>query len=94
MRKLVKFVVGAVIVVLLAILVSACAGETHQSAPDPRVDHTAGYAVVQRPDGFRNVAETCDSGGNMLLVTSRGNVNDQGYVSGIAVILHDPRCAK
>lgn len=92
-----KFIIPAVAAVLVA--VSACAGDTHQSAPNPaEINHQAAHEVVEMPEGFRNVAEKCDSGGNMILVTSRGMILDNNSAgalpSGIAVILHDSRCAK
>lgn len=82
------------------IALAGCSAQTHQSAPDPaEVQHSAPHAVVAMPDGFRNVAESCDDGGNMILVTSRGSIslnpNDgPGLASAIAVIQNDPRCAK
>lgn len=85
---------------LAGIGLAGCSTATHQSAPDPaEVQHSAAHAVVAMPDGFRNVAESCDDGGNMILVTSRGSINlnpsdGPGLASAIAVIINDPRCKK
>lgn len=102
MQPIVKFIAGMVIVILTAVLVSACEPATKQSSPDPTSDQihlTAPHEVIGMPSGFRNVAEACDSGGNMVLVTSRGSdfaggPNGGGLGSGIAVILNDVRCKK
>lgn len=95
-KRVILAVVG-----IVAILISlvACAGSTHQSAPNPaEVNHQAAREVIEMPEGFRNVAEKCDSGGNMILVTSRGMLLDDNSAgalpSGIAVILNDPRCKR
>ncbi|MGV9364492.1 hypothetical protein [Amycolatopsis sp. NPDC003731] len=84
----------------VALAVSACAGATKESAPDPtpaQIQMVPPHQVVGLPNGFRNVAEVCDDGGNMLVVTSRGSdfaggQNGGGLASGIAVIPDDPRC--
>lgn len=81
---------------------TACGTATKQSAPDPapaQIQMVPPHQVIGLPDGFRNVAEVCDDGGNMIVVTSRGSdfaggQNGGGLSSGIAVISHDPRCAK
>lgn len=86
----------------VSVLALTACDPTKQSSPDPTGDHirmTAPHAVIGMPDGFRNVAEACDDGGNMILVTSRGSdfaggQNGGGLSSGIAVILNDPRCKR
>ena len=82
-----------------SLVLAGCAGETHQSAPNPaEVNHQAAYAVIEMPEGFRNIAEKCDDGGNMILVTSRGMILDNNSAgalpSALAVIVNDPRCKR
>ena len=97
-----KRVALATIAAVSILALGGCAGATKQSSPDPTGDHihmTAPHAVIGMPDGFRNVAEACDDGGNMILVTSRGSdlaggQNGGGLSSGIAVILNDSRCKR
>jgi len=82
-------------------LLSGCAA-TKESSPDPTSDSirmVAPKEVIGMPSGFRNVAEACDSGGNMILVTSRGSdfaggPNGGGLGSGLFVIPNDPRCKR
>jgi hypothetical protein len=92
-------IMGIVGVALMVLAGCAASGPTHQSAPNPaEINHQAANAIVEMPDGFRNVAEKCDSGGNMILVSSRGELLDNNsggaLPSAVAVILNDPRCKR
>lgn len=99
MKRLVLILATAA---LAATALTACAGATKQSTPDPKpsqIQMLPPHQVIGLPEGFRNIVEVCDDGGNMVLVTSRGSdlaggPNGGGLASGIAVILKDPRCAK
>ena len=83
-------------------MAATCGTEAQQSGPDPATVQMRDVqikAAYRLPDGFRNVVEFCDDGGNMILVTSRGSdlaggPNGGGLSSGLAVILKDPRCAQ
>lgn len=73
-------------------LLAGCAS-THQDAPDPTAANThpgTNEAVMQFPDGFRNVAFECH-GTTGVYVTSRGQTSDI-ITSGIAVLANDPAC--
>lgn len=88
------------IVVAPLTMASACPGEAQQSGPDPQTVQMRDVqikAAYRLPDGFRNVVEFCDEGGNMILVTSRGSdlaggPNGGGLSSSLAVIVGDKRC--
>ena len=99
MNKAIVMTLGAVSAV---IILSGCDSATKQSSPDPTSDSirmATPKEVIGMPSGFRNVAEACDSGGNMILVTSRGSdfaggPNGGGLGSGLFVIPNDPRCKR
>jgi len=98
-----KKVLGIILAGVSAVaLLSGCATATKESSPDPTSDSirmVTPKEVIGMPSGFRNVAEACDSGGNMILVTSRGSdfaggPNGGGLGSGLFVIPNDPRCKR
>lgn len=100
MRTTAKASFGAVAVAGLALALSGC-NMSQQSGPDPSVAQMRPVQVrgaYQLPDGFRNVVEFCDDGGNMLAVTSRGSdlaggSNGGGLSSAVALVkAEDPRC--
>jgi hypothetical protein len=79
--------------ILAAGVVLAGCGASHQDAPDPTAANThpgTNEAVIQEPDGFRNVAFACH-GTTGVYVTSRG-VSSDVITSGIAVLANDPAC--
>jgi hypothetical protein len=69
----------------------------HQSAPEPSpsdIMDGAHTQVIRMPDGFRNVAVTCD-GTTAVYVSSRGvgTAGDGTQVSsGLAIEPNSPRC--
>lgn len=81
-------------------MAASCDTDAQQSGPDPRpsdIRPVQIHAAYGLPEGFRNVVEFCDDGGNMVLVTSRGTdlaggQNGGGLASGITVIPNDKRC--
>ncbi len=82
----------ALTAVTLGLTLAGCAA-SHQDAPDPTAANThAGThsAVIQEPDGFRNVSFSCN-GTTGVYVTSRG-VSSDVITSGIAVLANDPAC--
>lgn len=75
-----------------AVVLAGC-DVTHQDAPDPTATNThpgTHEAVIQEPNGFRNVAFECN-GSTGIYVTSRG-VSSDVITSGIAVLADDPAC--
>jgi hypothetical protein len=95
-----KIALGA-IVLTAAIALSACAGITQQSGPDPLPANIKPAKVIgayQLPDGFRNVVEWCDGAGNSNATTSRGSDIAGGEhggglpSAGWLIRLDDPRC--
>lgn len=89
-----RIAIGALSVctVVAGFTLSAC-GADHQSGPDPTAANThpgTNEAVIQFPDGFRNVAFQC-FGTEGVYVTSRGQTTD-AITSGVAVQADDPHC--
>lgn len=92
---------GAIVVAPFT-MASMCGTDAQQSGPDPapaNVKPVQIHAAYGLPDGFRNVVEFCDDGGNMILVTSRGSdlaggQNGGGLTSSVTVIPGDRRCAR
>jgi hypothetical protein len=83
-----------------ALLLTGCPA-TKGDAPEPtggNVKPGTNTRVIQMPNGFRNIAATCD-GTTGVYVTSRGwseagGGSGDSLPSGIAVLANDPRCAK
>jgi hypothetical protein len=83
----------ALIATALSVVLAGC-GASHTDAPDPTAANThpgTNEAVMQYPDGFRNVAFECH-GTTGVYVTSHGQTTD-AITSGIAVLANDPACA-
>lgn len=97
--KKLALIAGGVAAVLL-LTASSCdvqkdADFSCKDAPAACADGT-NTKVILMPDGFRNVAFTCN-GSTGIYVTSRGwNQNGSGDMpslpSGIAVVANDPNC--
>jgi hypothetical protein len=80
------FIIG-----FMAVL-TGCGVATHQSAPDPTAGNVVNgdrTAVIQMPNGYRNVSFTCFRG-NGIYVTS--SAIDKSVSSSITVLAHDPLC--
>lgn len=91
----------AAIVIAPFTMAADCSNSAQQSGPDPLPSNIKPAKIVgayQLPDGFRNVVEWCDGGGNSNATTSRGSdlaggQNGGGLTSsGWLVKLDDPRC--
>ena len=75
-----------------ATTISACSA-THQSAPGPTptsIGNGNNAAVIQEPNGFRNVAFSC-FGSNGVYVTSAAA--DDSLPSSVFVVPNDPHCS-
>jgi len=91
-----KWVTVPALTAMAAIALTGCGRQSQKSAPDPVGIKPAVSRVFQMPEGFRNVAWSCN-GKVGIYVTSRGvfNVGSSDYTalpSGIAVINPDPNC--
>jgi len=84
------------------ILVSGCATEVHQDAPEPTpsdIINGTNTQVIQMPEGFRNVAFTCH-GTVGIYVTSRGWVKNSASAnitplpSDISTVPDHPLCKR
>lgn len=87
---------GGAVVVFAALALAGCSGPEQDDGPDPLPENIidpATVRVIRMPEGFRNVAMTCD-GSTGIYVTSRGCESCTTVGSGIAVVLGDPRCAR
>jgi hypothetical protein len=79
---------------LIAVLTGCSA--TKGDAPEPTGDKIkpgVNTRVIQMPDGFRNIAATCE-GATGIYVTSRGDTGVDPQPSGVAVVLNDPACSR
>lgn len=93
-----KWITVPALAVTAALALTGCGlgGESQKSAPDPVGITPAVSRVIQMPDGFRNVAWSCN-GKVGIYVTSRGvyKVGSADYTalpSSIAVVNPDPNC--
>lgn len=92
----------AAIAIMPFTMAGSCDGNASQaSGPDPLPANIRPAKIIgayQLPDGFRNVVEFCDGGGNSLAVTSRGSdfaggQNGGGLTSTVSLVRNDdPRC--
>lgn len=83
--------VVAIAVTSFGLLVGCSAA--HTDAPDPapaNINAGTHQKVIQEPDGFRNVAFSCN-GTTGIYVTSRG-VSSDVITSGISTVANDPAC--
>lgn len=105
MRKLdrARYVLAGVVCAGALFLLTGCPA-TKGDAPEPTGDKVKpgrNTHVIQMPNGFRNIAVTCD-GTTGVYVTSRGwseagggsGGSGDSLPSGIAVLANDPECAK
>jgi hypothetical protein len=88
-------VAGGLIVGLIVVGLASCSA-TKADAPEPSpsdIKSGTHTRVIQMPNGFRNVAATCQ-GSTGVYVTSRGVAEADPQPSGIAVLANDPACAR
>lgn len=74
-----KLIGAGAIAVAIGSLLIGCGNDSQQDAPEPTPDNIingTNTRVIQMPEGFRNLAVTCD-GTTALYVTSRGWVKNQ-----------------
>lgn len=89
MTKYRKYAIGAVAIVLAAIL-GACGAkftEPFKDAPRSNVDNGQPADLIRMPDGFSNAATKCDHG-NRIYSAYHG---DKPYAD-IEVVPNDPSC--
>ena len=85
---------GAVVAVFALGFGLASCSATKQDAPEPTGDKIkpgTNTRVIQMPDGFRNVAATCE-GTTGIYVTSRGISETEAQPSSVALLANDPAC--
>lgn len=80
-----------------SVLLTGCTwpwSSPHQSAPDPTGAPGTHAAVIQEPQGFRNVSFSC-FGTDGVFVTSRGVATTPGDLpSSVFVVPNDPHCTR
>lgn len=82
------------IVALIALSVITACGTNHKATEhlqDSKIQqrYKAYVQVYDNADGFSNVSEFCDTGGNMVVVP----FHNDGAFTAVAVIPNDKRCA-
>lgn len=91
-KDVLQVVTGALVV---AAVLTSCSA-TKADAPEPtgdRIKPGTNTRVIQMPNGFRNVAATCE-GATGIYVTSRGVAEADPQPSGVFVVPNDPACSR
>lgn len=86
-----KLATLSVIAVFAVPTLTACGDKAKEQFQDSGIKerYKAYVQVYDNADGFSNVSEFCDNGGNMIIVPFH---EDQPYTA-VAVIPNDKRCA-
>jgi hypothetical protein len=85
---------GAVVAIFALGFGLASCSATKQDAPEPTGDNVkpgTHTRVIQMPNGFRNIAATCE-GTTGIYVTSRGIAETDPQPSSVALLANDPAC--
>lgn len=98
--KTAKIITAILAAFFAGIALVACSNDSQQDAPEPQpsdIFNGTHTQVIQMPEGFRNLAVTCD-GTTALYVTSRGWVKNQtsadyaSLPSSVTAVPNSPRC--
>ncbi len=88
-----RYMLAGAVIVGASLLLTGCPA-TKGDAPEPTGDHIkpgTHTRVIQMPNGFRNIAATCE-GTTGIYVTSRGVAETDPQPSSVALLPNDPAC--
>ena len=94
-NRIIDMTIGALALGLIVVGLASCSA-TKAAAPEPtgaNIRPGTHTRVIQMPNGFRNIAATCD-GTTGVYVTSRGVAEADPQPSSVAVLPNDPACSK